>query len=175
MRTVVGIDPSLTGTSYCSIMGGEVVAYGTIDTGKLEGMERLRALKERLTAVLSTLKPDLICIEGYSFGSKGRGVYGIAEWGGVMRMLLEEHLYDWIEIPPSTLKKFATGKGTAPKETVIAHVYKRWGRMCANNNEADAFVLAKIGWALTSDEELTKYQVEALSKIKRLLEEGEGE
>ena len=50
-----------------------------------------------------------------------------------------------IEIPPSTRAKFITGKGNASKDTVLVAAIKRLPIDVANNNEADAAVLAAIG------------------------------
>lgn len=55
-----------------------------------------------------------IFIEGYSMGSKGR-VFNIAENTGVMKYRLWKNGIDYEIIPPTVIKKFATGKGNADK------------------------------------------------------------
>lgn len=67
-------------------------------------------------------------IEGYSFGSKGK-VFHIAENTGVMKYFLWYNgIYDkFIDIPPTTMKKYATGKGNAKKEDVYAEFVKTTG------------------------------------------------
>jgi len=59
---------------------------------------------------------DYITIEGYSFGSKGQGIFQIAENGGILKYRLLSHNKAYGTIVPSVVKKRATGKGNADKE-----------------------------------------------------------
>ena len=45
------------------------------------------------------------------------------------------------EIPPTTVKLFATGKGNADKDEVLAAVKARWSPDVHDDNEADAVAL----------------------------------
>jgi Holliday junction resolvasome RuvABC endonuclease subunit len=62
-----------------------------------------------------------VFIEDYSFGSKGR-VFHIAENTGLMKYKLWKRGHPITVIPPSVIKKFATGKGNAKKE----QMYEAW-------------------------------------------------
>ncbi len=168
---IIGIDASLTATGWC-VLDGEHVDTGRIRS-KLKGVERLLEIEGELLKMLTAFNPALVCIEGYSFGSKGMAVYQIGELGGIIRRLLHVHSIPWIEIAPVSVKKFATGKGNTKKEQVIAHVLSRWGVHFDTSDEADAFVLAKIGEALLKGcEGLTKAQEEALIKPREAWEGG---
>ena len=57
---------------------------------------------------------DEIAIEGYSMGSKGK-VFHIAENTGVLKYTIYNLGTPLEVIPPTTVKKFATGKGNADK------------------------------------------------------------
>ena len=57
-----------------------------------------------------------IAIEGYSFGSSGARVFQIAENCGILKFSFEQNKYQWNVVPPTQIKKFATGKGNANKE-----------------------------------------------------------
>jgi len=57
-----------------------------------------------------------IFIEGYSFGSKGRGIFQIAENCGILKYRLQEFGVDYETLVPSVIKKSATGKGNADKD-----------------------------------------------------------
>lgn len=59
---------------------------------------------------------DYITIEGYSFGSKGQGLFQIAENCGILKYRLLENNQKYRTIVPSVVKKKATGKGNADKE-----------------------------------------------------------
>ena len=58
---------------------------------------------------------EQIAIEGYSMGSKGK-VFHIAENTGVLKYKIYNSGIPLEVIPPTTVKKFATGKGNADKQ-----------------------------------------------------------
>lgn len=66
--------------------------------------------------VLDKLKEgDIIYMEGYSMGSTGR-VFNIAENAGLLKHYLWKRKYTYNVVPPTVIKKFATGKGNANKQ-----------------------------------------------------------
>jgi Holliday junction resolvasome RuvABC endonuclease subunit len=84
-----------------------------------------------------------IAMEGYAFGAKlNREKLG--ELGGIVkltsRLVLQQ---DPISVPPTTLKQYVTGKGTATKEEMVAAVQK-WDESITDNNLADAYGLAHM-------------------------------
>ena len=166
MSATMGIDPSLNSTAYSILLDGEHNETITIQPKKLYGIDRLMYIEEQLNIVCDKVgEIDLLCLEGYAF-CRPNQAHQIGELGGIIRRLLWLRDISWIEIAPPTLKKFATGKGSAKKEQVMAHVYKRWGIMFDNSDKADAFVLAKIAEHVFtgSDEGLTQIQIDALVK-----------
>ncbi len=60
---------------------------------------------------------EQIAIEGYSMGSKGK-VFNIAENTGVLKYKIYNLGIPLEVIPPTTIKKFATGKGNADKNVM---------------------------------------------------------
>jgi hypothetical protein len=58
---------------------------------------------------------EQIAIEGYSMGSKGK-VFHIAENTGVLKYKIYNSGVPLEVVPPTTVKKWATGKGNADKE-----------------------------------------------------------
>ena len=170
--SVLGLDASLTGTGYCWLIGDKVSDAGVIKS-KLRGVERLADIRSELGDILDgalCCGLKLVCLEGYSFGSQGRAVFNIGELGGVIRCMLYDKGIEWVEVAPSTLKKFACGKGNVKKDQIALHVYKRWGYTAPDNNVADAYVLARIGQELLSPSgDLTKAQEEVIEKIGRVV------
>ena len=66
--------------------------------------------------VMGLLKEDdKVFIEGYSLGSTGR-VFNIAENCGLLKHYLWKWNYSYTVIPPTVIKKYATGKGNANKQ-----------------------------------------------------------
>lgn len=61
----------------------------------------------------------VIAIEDYSFGSKGR-VFHIAENCGLLKYKLWKLGYSFECVPPTVVKKHATGKGNATKDKMVA-------------------------------------------------------
>lgn len=188
---VVGIDPSLTGTGIIVLRNGELgKALTTKNEPKLGTIERVRRIYEQINNVIENLStcyvnayigdkrmirwepPSLIVIEGFSYGSKGRGVFDIAYLGWRIREELERYRTEddipWLEVSPSQVKQFATGKGNANKEIVLQQVYKRWGVELTDNNQADAYVLAQIGRAYLGEaDDLTDFQQKVVRTLKK--------
>lgn len=163
----LGIDLSLTGTGLVAVEGNELHFSERFEPKAKSGPERLEEIHNKVSGMIAVTVPKLICLEGYSFGSKGRGVFQTGELGGVIRVLLHKRGIPWIEIPPSQVKKFAAGMGNCGKDIVLQQVYKRWGMEFKTSDEADAFVLAKIGTILLGHEEkLTKKQEEVIKVLK---------
>lgn len=191
MSIVVGIDPSLTSTGIIVLRNGELgKALTTKNEPKLGTIERVRRIYEQINNVIENLStcyvnayigdkrmirwepPSLIVIEGFSYGSKGRGVFDIAYLGWRIREELERYRTEddipWLEVSPSQVKQFATGKGNANKEIVLQQVYKRWGVEFNDNNQADAYVLAQIGRAYLSEmDNLTDFQQKVIRALRK--------
>lgn len=170
---VIGIDPSLTGTGIVVLNDGKMVkALTTRNSPELDTVERVLTIKRQIDVEISNYNfPILTVIEGFSYGSKGRALFDIAYLGWRIREYLEwiknAHLNPWLEVPPSQLKLFATGKGNSAKEVILQQVYKRWGVEFSDNNQADAFVLAKIGEAyLGATDGLTDFQLDVIANLK---------
>ncbi|MEY4581469.1 MAG: hypothetical protein RL701_6172, partial [Pseudomonadota bacterium] len=112
------------------------------------GIARLRYLRDTLAAELDAcsrdLAPGVLMIEGYAYGAKcSREALG--ELGGIYRMLAFERGWTIVVVPPSVLKLYVCGKGTAPKELMMLEVFKRWGYSAPDNNAADAHALMRLG------------------------------
>jgi hypothetical protein len=140
----VGIDYSMTSPAVC-VHEGEVFAwdncrvYYLTKTKKFEGVfgniighpypdfafpeQRFNNISEWVMELLTIaggatvgLNADMsITIEGYSMGSKGQ-VFHIAENTGLLKHKLWNNRIPFDTPAPTTIKKFATGKGNSPKE-----------------------------------------------------------
>jgi Holliday junction resolvasome RuvABC endonuclease subunit len=67
-----------------------------------------------------------VFIEDYSFGSTGR-VFGLAENTGLMKYKLWRRGHDIEAIPPTVIKKYASGKGNADKQGMYDAFMKQTG------------------------------------------------
>lgn len=143
---VVGLDLSLTHTGVADQENGA----WSIVPGDLRGIERISRIAGMVTVNLPD-HVDLICIEGYSFASKSSQAHALGELGGVMRHALWRKDIRWLDVPPSTLKTYATGKGNAGKVDVIVAARDRLGYEGTDDNEADASWLRALGLDLLGE------------------------
>jgi crossover junction endodeoxyribonuclease RuvC len=159
MTRVLGLDLSLTATGYA--YSEEVVG---VIRSKSRGMRRLSEIVEAVHDL--AFEADIVVLEGYSYASANQA-HQIGELGGVVRLVLYHRRIPFVDVAPATLKKFATGKGNAPKDAMIAAAIRRFGFEGSDNNEADAWMLRCMGLAAYAEwNGVTDYQREALGKVE---------
>lgn len=174
MRCVVGLDLSLTATGWFLLIEGNPIKTGVLRT-PLTGIERIDWIAKRVVNLIGVLVPEqtIVVIEGYSFASTGNVVYEIGGLGTMVRHALWSRKIPYIECSPNSLKKFATGSGDSKKvkkEHVIREVWRRWNFEASDNNEADAYVLGRIGMCMLDlDEPTTDYQRAVLIALMQKL------
>ena len=80
-------------------------------------IERYIALSDWSIEVIRWYNGRVECvyIEDYAFAATGR-VFNIAENMGVLKCRLQKEKFKYVTIPPTVVKKHATGKGNANKE-----------------------------------------------------------
>ena len=120
-------------------------------------------LAEWAIAVVAVHHPTLIILEDYAFGAHGR-ITQLSENAGTLKVKLHEK---FPHIPlrlvaPTTMKKFATGRGIATKDDIWAAFIKReplresWAKQCHPKASkisspvadiADSYFLAHYGAA----------------------------
>lgn len=155
-RTLVAIDPSLTGMAVC-VWKQEHEHHCLMQ--RLESKpcgdsarDRLRRYNAHAKGVIDIIRyycPGTVLIEGYSYASNG-SVIALGEFGGILRLRILEAMAEtgataFYEVAPSTLKKFTTGKGNGNKEAMAAHVQRQWNQIFRNNDETDAYALGQLG------------------------------
>jgi|TARA_B100000809_G_scaffold246038_1_gene273588 Holliday junction resolvasome RuvABC endonuclease subunit len=59
-----------------------------------------------------------VVLEDYSYGSTGR-VFNIAENVGILKFKLKQNGFRYETVPPTVIKKYATGKGNSNKEVML--------------------------------------------------------
>ena len=129
-KTIIGIDYSLTSPAVC--VNGKKFYYltnkkkwqvkineniiGYAHKEWTDPIQRFTYISDFVFDILFTTNNPIIFIEGYSFGSKGQGLFQIAENCGILKYRLLEKGYGYNTIVPSVVKKGATGKGNADKD-----------------------------------------------------------
>ncbi len=118
--------------------------------------ERYNNIASWIVDISKQFRVQSVFIEDYSFGSVGR-VFAIAENGGVVKHQLWKNHVEYKTIPPTVIKKFATGKGNADKQKmqecfvaetqldikqVLSIPEKQWN---PSSDLIDAFYICKYG------------------------------
>ena len=161
----VGLDLSTKTGLVIIDESGNVLTETEITSNIKRDPERMIDLTEQVLAHLK--KDDIIAIEGFSYGSRGKGMSFQFGYGYSIQTALYKNDYDYLIVTPSQVKKFATGKGNASKESMILPIYKRWGYEHESDNVRDAFILAQIARATKTSTKLTKFQKEIIDALKK--------
>jgi crossover junction endodeoxyribonuclease RuvC len=142
---VMGLDmSSVTGLSIVdstkTVLHAEVVTFK-----KLTGCERINAIAGRILDVHAQFEPDFVVIEDYAVSRFGGSAIVSISIGSVIRFLMWQDEIPYLEVSPTSLKKFVTGKGNSKKDQMILEVFKRYGYTSKTNDIADAVGLGMFG------------------------------
>jgi Holliday junction resolvasome RuvABC endonuclease subunit len=156
----IGIDQSLTGFAVAAVSTSDPSQYEIhVFSSKLTGVRRLSELTGKLIQLIESYEDDHGCrivdtaMEGTVLMSPS--ALKLGELAGAVKIALYEFFHFTeptrlvhspfpLQVPPSTLKKYVTGKGNAKKQEMLLSVYKRWGVDLSDDNAADAYGLALI-------------------------------
>ncbi len=136
-----GIDLSLTSTGIS--INGEV----SVIRVSSRGVVRLNEISIKIVELFKTNLVSCAAIEGYSFASRNSQAHSIGELGGVVRLRLWEMGIPYVEIPPTSRAKFATGRGNAAKNEVVSSVSAKTGLVFSGagaDDMCDAFILEEM-------------------------------
>lgn len=128
-------------------------------------MERFIGLSKWSMNILQKHKVTHVFLEGYSMGSKGK-VFHIAENTAMLKVGIHLAGIELESVPPTTIKKFATGKGNSDKVKMFScfHEYEPGGvdlqQMITPNKKTignpvsdivDAYFICKYGFEQLRD------------------------
>lgn len=146
-KTYIGVDLSLTSPAVCVFQGdafdlSNCKFYYLTDKKKYEltlpqidgqlflpynnDQQRYDNISQWILDLATLNSADHVFIEDYSFGSTGR-VFNIAENCGLLKHKLWKAGIPFTTIPPTVIKKHATGKGNANKEVLQEHFVQKTG------------------------------------------------
>jgi crossover junction endodeoxyribonuclease RuvC len=149
---IVALDLSLTSTGWCvgeltaAVENQRLAAVGRVGTcrppqGADRGMARLRWIRAAIYPLVTDA--DLVVLEGYAYARVNQA-HQLGELGGVVRLMLFDREIRWVDVAPQCRAKFATGKGNATKELVLAEAVRKLGYPGSSTDEADALWLYKM-------------------------------
>lgn len=171
---VVGLDLSLTSTGIAIAEGNAVDVQRIRSTGPKGAptdftADRIATIAGKILTEVTRDPVDLIVIEGPSFGSTGNALHQL---GGLWwHVVIELHMagHGVAVVSPQTRAKYATGKGGAGKDEVLAAVVRRYPDVDVTGNDvADAVVLAAMGcrWLGRPVDDLPKVNLAAMDGAK---------
>lgn len=157
--TVAGVDPSITKTGMArratdwSIEPVEVDRVVTKPEGKDPSWEqrsrRLSSIAGQVAKFVGGTS-NLVIYEGPSYASRGGRTHDLAGNWWITLFALIDTGADVLVVTPGERAKYATGRGNASKEEVMAAVIRRYPDIndILDDNLADAVVLMAIGLRL---------------------------
>lgn len=165
----LGLDLSLRSTGVYLLHDNEEYKL-LLKANTTEWYPRMSYISSRIIDLLEPeIESTFVLLEDYAYAARGR-VFSIGELGGIVKWEMlkngvkEENL--WI-CPPTTLKKYVTGKGNSKKNVMLQMVYKKWGKELKSDDIADAYALARMARDLHSNGSATlKYEEEALKALR---------
>lgn len=183
MIRICGLDLSLAKTGVAHLES-QADDEWTLTTSKITSPPHdpkdIRALRDRMARIRTECSYEvkgsqLVVLEGPSLSSKGSSAKDLA---GLWHLVYDRLCVDYrvLVVPPSSLKKWATGKGNAGKPQVAVGLHRSLPQAVfgvdfatLDDNEADAAGLCvmgaqALGWPVPV--ELTKYRQEALSGLR---------
>jgi Holliday junction resolvasome RuvABC endonuclease subunit len=155
----LGLDLSLSCTGMAAIDSkGYIASSGMIQTKPASGlagrMNRFDHISKSVSNFVKAHSPCHVLLEGYSFGSKGRSVFDIAECGGIVKHALITGcpgILSIDELAPSSLQKtvtgFGGGRGVDKKQAMKDAVEAVFGKLgYKKSDQYDALGLALVAW-----------------------------
>jgi len=146
MKTV-GLDcATCTGMA---LVGDEEDRGKTVQVPNERGYLRLQLIANEVAETLQIWQPAFVAIEGYAYVRNVGAFVKLVEVGTMVRSVLYTLGIPWVEVPPTVLKKWTTGKGNATKDMMALSVKQRWAYQSHSHDIVDAYALAQmaqLGW-----------------------------
>ena len=166
---VIGIDPSLRNTGLCIIDEDEnICTYSLGSPPSWRIFPRQRHIVHSIGEYLK--KDDVVVFEDFGvsarFAPSGKFCERIELCGMLKFFCYNCTGVPWLSITPTALKSFIAGKSSAHKEEVFESVKNVWHVPASNDDEADAFGLARYGLAILKNESIYE------KKIKKCIDYG---
>ena len=173
---LIGLDLSLSasGAVVLDNTTASIVVQKTLSAPNgITGVERLFFIQNEINTILDTISIDYACLESPAFGSRDGQLFSLGEITAVFKLALFKRSIPFILVAPTQLKKYVSGLGKGGKQLVILDTYKKYGIEFRDDNQCDAYILARIvrDYYYVSQEhkmptDAPKYQIEVLKKLQ---------
>lgn len=155
-RWTVGLDLSLTSTGIgiIDLNSGTAYTRAVRSSGKKTDtlamqVARIQDLTDNIVDSVAVCDPELVVVESAAFSTR-KDTSAHRRAGLWWSVVGELHIQGFtvVTLSPSELKKFATGKGNASKDAMVARAVSTWGEEVLGtqfNDTSDALFLATAG------------------------------
>lgn len=143
---VVGVDPSLTSTGISDGTQTWLIRSRGHKTDTLD--DRAQRLDKLVVGITGHIGyPDLVLIEGPAFASTSGHMHDRSGLWWLIVLALRDAAVPVVEIPPTKVKTYATGKGNANKGAIVDATARRFPDVdtAGDDNACDALWLAAMG------------------------------
>ena len=147
----IGLDFSMTATGFVHLdVDGELIEHTTIKTKAKDGTtaQRLNMITAKLREQLQDQKPKVIGYESVNVQTHVTALKALSRVSGAFFQVMADYTDQvpyLMSANVSTLKKAATNDVKAQKSHMLMEVYIKWDERMDTDDEADAFVCAKLG------------------------------
>ncbi len=147
-RKVVGIDLGThTGYAFCTDDVARIAFSGVQDfTPRRHEGGGMRFM--RFSLWLDEFLAGDHVIVFYEEVASHKGTHAAHIYGGLLALLTghcEKHDIPYLGFPVGTVKKFATGRGNASKNDMMAHAEMKFGGSVISHDQADALWILALG------------------------------
>lgn len=158
---VLGIDQSYTSTGLTVMDHRKDVAWmGTVTTkketdDKQEIFHRARYIVQEISNIIDLHKIEFVAIEQLAYGSAGDATRNLAGLQFMIINMLIDIDIPFLIVPPTSLKKYATGKGNCDKTMMVDSLpslpvdikgeVMKYPKSKGRSDLADAYWLASMG------------------------------
>jgi Holliday junction resolvasome RuvABC endonuclease subunit len=139
------------GLDLSTTRSGVACADGTLHAvtpkaGANDRARRLSQIIDQLDPLIARGHPELAVIEGPAGVRFAHSALVLGELRGAVMLRLFQHDVPAVEVPPKSLKHFATGNGNAGKDEMVAAAQSAGARIGATEHDkADAFWARRLG------------------------------
>lgn len=150
----LGIDQSYTSTGIVIISDDNIEAQTISSSTDDDWFGRAIYVADQVLTIIDNINPDIICMEDLAFGSVGNATRNLAGLQFTIVCAIRRTNRSVILVPPTTLKKFATGKGNSKKTDMYDHLpdeirtlftLKKFKKTKGLYDIVDAYWLSKYG------------------------------
>lgn len=123
---IIGIDQSFSSSALCVIdESTSILDFSVYRSQKeLDVFEKCYLVAKNISNYVIKYEPNVIILEGLSFGNLGNRTRDLAglQFVIITHLRYQLNFNNIIIVPPPTLKKFATGSGRADKTLMIKNL-----------------------------------------------------